>query len=258
MFKDTSKFENIPVENFDDRCLVKRILKEGTGKTIAEQIAECYGKKSTNERSHNNPIDIRMKAPELKIETGLKIQFHYSGYFEFCPAPFDSSQTRGEPWTEIIGVGKLLPALEQSILTMRLNEKAIILARHYLCFGESGCGQRIPKKADCMFKIWLSNINQPSLIDQFLQLERGARLSCIRSGVIKLKKLMHVLATESNDIKRECYDKQLWAPAQNRYERLIKVCEHIPLMDDEIEETVNNEFKRLYTNAALCTQIMKK
>lgn len=187
-FFNDPKFKNISVDKIPERFLVKKVLRDGTGFTIGQILSQTNDTISTSQNIPPlkvNKFNKQMQDPEKEIsnlQIGLKISFHYAAYFEHEKHPFDSTQARGEPWTEIIGIGKMIPALEKSLMTMKLNERAVILARYDLCYGESGCLNRIPKQKDCMFKVWLSSISEMTLLDQFMQLNYEMKVQALKAG----------------------------------------------------------------------------
>ena len=271
-FADSSFADLIPEcpteirDGFEKRSLVKKILRPGTGLKMRE-IYRDMKKLDRGDNQVNRAIDVNRiekmadkkldhqnhysQIDSLGIEIGLKIQFHYAAYFEGETVPFDSTQARGEPWTEILGMKKLLPALENSLMSMRINEKAVVLARYGLCYGETGCGKRIPGKKDCMFKIWFTNCMPMTLLDQFMQLNHAKKVQAIKSGYFKLKKILVILHDQSEKIKKDLYNQEKFREAYKKYKRLISLIEEIPIQNDSDEKEINKYKIRYLTNAAL-------
>jgi len=255
------KFTNIPVESMPPRSLVKYVLKSGTGMKIKDIIGNANSENRRKEAKkegkqsgdyYNLPIKQEKYESLSAIRLGLKVSFHYAGYFEFDGAPFDSTQARGEPWKEIIGVGKMIPALEHAVLEMRKNEKAVIMARYTLCYGHNGCGQRIPRQADVMFKVWLDNYNELTLIDQFLQLNHTQRIQGLKAGLFSIKRIQKIINDESSKVKEQYFMKNLWSQAQQEYSKLLHNVKCIPLLDDETQKIVFEMSHRYLNNMALC------
>ena len=236
------KFIDIPVEGCPPRTLVKKILVKGSGQKMSEIInskpRKNKDKKIDKQLEPNLPINAKKALENSNLKLGLKISFHYAGYFEYDAAPFDSTQARGEQWTEILGVGKLIPALEHCLLEMKSNEKAVVMARSDVCFGDHGCFQRIPKKADCMFKIWLDSYNEMSLMDQFCQLNQAERIQGIKSGSFSIKRIENVISKENDRIRTDFFSKNHFAQAQNEYSKLVGFVKKIPLLDESTEKLV--------------------
>ena len=99
------------------RSLVKKVLKSGTGLTMQAVIAGKGRKTDENNNKANKPISKSKTADFSHLKLGLKVRFHYAGYFEYEGAPFDSTQARGECWNEVLGINKMIPALEYRPMT---------------------------------------------------------------------------------------------------------------------------------------------
>jgi len=277
IYFNDKRFVDVKIENIEPRTLVKRVLKSGTGLTLKEMI---YGKRKSRPASlcskMNKPLDINKVNNEqtalTNLQIGLKVSFHYAAYFEYEKAPFDSTQARGEPWTEVLGLKKLIPALENSLLEMRLNEKAVILSKYDLCYGENGCGDRIPRKKDCLFKIWLSGVSEMSLLDQFLSLNYQGKVQAFKAAAVQgsgsgsgsgssgfsLKRIIYILDDQSEIIKKDFYRADRYAEAQKKYQNLLKILDDLPILDDESMKLINQKQVQYSINAGLCCLNRKK
>ena len=245
-------FIDIPIEGLPPRTLVKKILKQGTGQKMTEIINTKPRKDKSTPKAPNSSLNNKKVFDLSHLKLGLKISFHYAGYFEYDSAPFDSTQARGEQWSEILGVGKMIPALENCLLDMKSNEKAVVMARSSICFGSYGCGQRIPKEADIMFKIWLDSYNEMSLMDQFSQLTQAQRVQGIKSGAFSLKRVMNVVSQENDRIRKEYFTKNRFAEAQQEYSKIVGFVKKIPLLDEETENYVKSVTHKFLNNMGIC------
>eukprot|EP01132_Coremiostelium_polycephalum_P001521 gene1521-1914_t len=104
-----------------DGCLIKRILKEGTG-------------------------DI---PPQKSI-----VSVHYEGYLS-NNIIFDSSVQSNTPFTFQLGSNKVIDALEMAIVTMKVGEEAEIVTTQKFAFGKNGLPPFIPPNTSIIYKIQL-------------------------------------------------------------------------------------------------------
>ena len=73
---------------------------------------------------------------------------------------FDSSLDRGEPFSFILGSGKVIQGWEQGIQGMKVGEKRKLTIPPELAYGEQGVGDIISPNATLIFEVELLGINQ--------------------------------------------------------------------------------------------------
>jgi len=73
---------------------------------------------------------------------------------------FDSSLDRGEPFSFVLGSGKVIQGWEQGIQGMKVGEKRKLTIPPELAYGEQGVGDIISPNATLIFEVELLGINQ--------------------------------------------------------------------------------------------------
>jgi peptidylprolyl isomerase len=89
--------------------------------------------------------------------SGQTVVVHYSGWLEDGTL-FDSSVTRGEPFSFTLGTGGVIPGWEEGLLGMQVGGKRQLVIPANLAYGESGAGSTIPPDATLIFDIELLEI----------------------------------------------------------------------------------------------------
>ena len=87
----------------------------------------------------------------IKVQNGMSVSVHYSGYFEDGKT-FDSSVQRGEPITIILGKRQVIPGWEEGISLLKVGDKAKFFIPYNLAYGDAGRGT-IPAKANLIFDV---------------------------------------------------------------------------------------------------------
>jgi peptidylprolyl isomerase len=91
------------------------------------------------------------KGRGTKLQPGMKVKVHYSGFFEDMTM-FDSSYERDEPVELTLGRGMVIKGWEEGLSYLRVGDKARLWIPHQLAYGEQGRG-RIPSRADLIFDV---------------------------------------------------------------------------------------------------------
>ena len=89
---------------------------------------------------------------------GQTVVVHYTGWLE-DGTMFDSSVTRGQPFTFTLGTGGVIPGWEEGLATMQVGGKRQLVIPADLAYGESGSGSVIPPNATLIFDVELLDIN---------------------------------------------------------------------------------------------------
>ncbi|MDR2494812.1 MAG: FKBP-type peptidyl-prolyl cis-trans isomerase [Spirochaetaceae bacterium] len=93
-----------------------------------------------------------------KPAKGKTVALAYKGMF-LSGNVFDGSDMNGGPLEVQIGIGKLIPGLEETVLDMRLNEKRLVVIPPELAYGERDIGDGIiPGNSFLVFEIDLVRI----------------------------------------------------------------------------------------------------
>ena len=83
---------------------------------------------------------------------GQKVQVNYVGKF-LNGKTFDSSIEAGEPFEFNVGIGQVIRAWDEGVMTMSLGEKCILKADPDYAYGKAGCGSDIPPNATLLFEV---------------------------------------------------------------------------------------------------------
>ncbi|MEO0947605.1 MAG: FKBP-type peptidyl-prolyl cis-trans isomerase [Cyanobacteria bacterium J06641_5] len=91
-------------------------------------------------------------------ETGQSVRVHYTGTLEKGRI-FDSSRTRREPFTFVLGQDSVIKGWEEGIRTMKPGGRRLLIIPAKLGYGRRGAGRAIPPNATLIFDITLLGIN---------------------------------------------------------------------------------------------------
>lgn len=86
------------------------------------------------------------------IQPGSRVTIHYDAFLLNSTEPFESTR-QIDPVIVTTGEGRLLPGWEETLLTMRPEERRIIVLPPELAFGATGAGQKVPPNAFVVFDI---------------------------------------------------------------------------------------------------------
>uniref|UniRef100_A0A672V0W0 peptidylprolyl isomerase n=1 Tax=Strigops habroptila TaxID=2489341 RepID=A0A672V0W0_STRHB len=118
-------------------------------------------------------IDLWNLEDEVQVQTYFKpekcprtvqvsdfVRYHYNGTF-LDGTLFDSSHNRMRTYDTYVGIGWLIPGMEQGLLGMCVGEKRIITIPPFLAYGEEGDGKEIPGQASLVFDVVLLDLHNP-------------------------------------------------------------------------------------------------
>jgi FKBP-type peptidyl-prolyl cis-trans isomerase len=109
--------------------------------------------------AHKPPSGLRyvVRAPGTGTTTpqvGQEIIAHYDGRL-LDGTPFDSSYTRGVPFTFRLGTGAVIQGWDEGFASMKKGEKRTLIVPHWLGYGDRGSPPKIPGKATLIFEVEL-------------------------------------------------------------------------------------------------------
>ena len=91
-------------------------------------------------------------------ESGQTVQVHYTGWLT-DGTQFDSSLTRGKPFSFPLGQHRVIPGWDEGVATMRVGEKRQFKIPPDLAYGDRGAGKAIGPGATLIFDVELLGIN---------------------------------------------------------------------------------------------------
>ncbi|XP_035746733.1 peptidyl-prolyl cis-trans isomerase FKBP9 [Egretta garzetta] len=118
-------------------------------------------------------VDLWNSEDEVQVQTYFKpkkcprtvqvsdfVRYHYNGTF-LDGTLFDSSHNRMRTYDTYVGIGWLIPGMDQGLLGMCVGEKRIITIPPFLAYGEEGDGKDIPGQASLVFDVVLLDLHNP-------------------------------------------------------------------------------------------------
>ncbi len=109
-----------------------------------------------------------MAATELMIEdvqvgsgaeakSGDKVEVHYTGWLTNGTS-FDSSHKRNQPFSFVLGEGRVIKGWDQGVSGMKVGGKRKLTIPPHLGYGSRGAGGVIPPDAELIFEVELLRI----------------------------------------------------------------------------------------------------
>ena len=96
--------------------------------------------------------------------TGQSVSVHYTGWI-YDPSStsqrgkqFDSSRTRGRPFSFPLGAGKVIKGWDQGVVGMKVGGQRTLIIPSNMAYGARGAGRDIPPHATLIFDVELLDI----------------------------------------------------------------------------------------------------
>lgn len=96
--------------------------------------------------------------------SGQRVSVHYTGWI-YEPASanqrgvqFDSSRTRGRPFTFPLGSGKVIKGWDQGVVGMKVGGQRTLIIPSNMAYGARGAGSDIPPHATLIFDVELLDV----------------------------------------------------------------------------------------------------
>ena len=95
---------------------------------------------------------------------GQEVSVHYTGWLYNENAPdrrgrqFDSSRKRGQPFTFLLGAGKVIRGWDEGVAGMQVGGQRTLLIPADLAYGRKGAGGVIPPHASLVFEVELVDV----------------------------------------------------------------------------------------------------
>lgn len=117
---------------------------------------------SSLEKPLSGPItqlefDIIKNGQGASAQKGDQVVVHYVGTF-LDGRSFDSSRERGEPFSFVIGEGRVISGWEKGVTGMRIGEIRQLKIPYDMAYGEAGRPPLIPPRTPLIFEIELLDI----------------------------------------------------------------------------------------------------
>lgn len=107
--------------------------------------------------------DSGLKYADLEVgdgptpESGQTVLVHYTGWLE-DGTKFDSSLDRGQPFSFVLGEGRVIRGWDEGVATMKVGGKRQLVIPPELAYGERGAGGVIPSDATLIFEVELLEV----------------------------------------------------------------------------------------------------
>jgi peptidylprolyl isomerase len=95
---------------------------------------------------------ILSKGSGIKVQPGMKVKVHYSGFF-LNGDKFDSSVDRDQPFEVIVGKRQVIAGWDEGLALLQVGDKAKLIIPYQLAYGENGRAPVIPPRADLIFDV---------------------------------------------------------------------------------------------------------
>lgn len=95
---------------------------------------------------------------------GMDVTVHYTGWnYDEKAADqrgekFDSSRDRGEPFTFLLGAGRVIRGWDEGVAGMRVGGRRVLMIPPEYGYGRKGAGGKIPPNGSLVFEVELLDV----------------------------------------------------------------------------------------------------
>ena len=99
-------------------------------------------------------------------KSGQEVVVHYTGWNYDEKAPdkhgrkFDSSRDRNEPFTFLLGAGRVIRGWDEGVAGMRVGGKRVLMIPPAYGYGRKGAGGVIPPNGSLVFEVELLEVRE--------------------------------------------------------------------------------------------------
>lgn len=132
----------------------------------------------TTANANELQINVLQAGEGAEAAAGSEVLVHYTGWL-MDGTQFDSSRDRAEPFSLLLGAGRVIPGWEKGIEGMRVGEIRELTIPPELGYGARGAGGVIPPNATLRFEVELLDVKAPL----FSELDSQGLAEMIAQGV---------------------------------------------------------------------------
>ncbi|MDV6343002.1 FKBP-type peptidyl-prolyl cis-trans isomerase [Nitrosomonas sp. Is37] len=138
--------------------LLSLILLPLSAVAYKEHASEPHA--ATSEVTELQKIDVKVGAGDEAV-VGKTVRVHYTGWLYDAAAPdkkgkkFDSSHDRKEPFSFLLGSGRVIKGWDQGVLGMKVGGQRTLIIPPNMAYGAHGAGNVIPPNATLIFDVEL-------------------------------------------------------------------------------------------------------
>ena len=139
---------------------------------FAALVTICLlGLVATSSAAADNTV-AELKTIDTKVGTGAEavsgadVTVDYTGWLYDADAPdnhgkkFDSSLDRGQPFTFVLGAGRVIQGWDKGVQGMKVDGERTLIIPADMAYGAQGAGARIPPNAPLIFDVELKDVEQ--------------------------------------------------------------------------------------------------
>lgn len=143
-------------EKFDAPAIFAKAdeIKKERQLALKKQIEDELGRLSQGFEKTPSGLRIRIDKPGEgpNVKAGQAATVHYTGMFPDGRV-FDSSVRRNDPFTFVVGQGRVIPGWDEALQHLNKGAKATVILPPELAYGQYGAGGMIPPNAILKFEI---------------------------------------------------------------------------------------------------------
>ena len=122
---------------------------------VSEYAPELAVDLEAMEKTESGLYLLQIREGEGEVaESGHRVVVHYTGWLP-NGMKFDSSRDRGEPFTFVLGEGRVIAGWEEGVAGMKVGGQRRLVIPPHLGYGAIGAGDVIPPDATLVFDVEL-------------------------------------------------------------------------------------------------------